>query len=556
MTTQPPPTPILATRNPQTNALAHQASGTVMNFLRFSLAIFLVSCAVRPARAQSGFGEVLFANSGSAAAQGPFQLGVAQLHDFEYGPAADSFRKAQQMDPGFAMAYWGEAMTKNHPLWRELDLPGARSVLERLGPSPEARAGKAVTAREKAYLHAVELLFGNGSKQERDARYSDAMGALYRDQPGDVDAGAFYALSIMGLYRERDQATYMRAAAILEEMYSEHHNHPGINHYLIHAYDDPVHAPLGLRAARLYSKVAPDAPHALHMTSHIFIAMGMWDEVIAANLRALNVADAKRKARGLPPVACGHGPTWLEYGYLQTGNKAAARQLLVACHDLAQQDKSYDATYRPVASDLDRFPVGSFAAMRVTYLIDSQDWQDEAADWPLPSNEFPAANLTYAYGSALVFIHRGDLSKARLALAQMQAAHQQFVAQLEEHHLPVEAPGHHASIQEQQIRALILDAEGKKDQAIHLLEQAAAEEKDLPFVFGPPFIEKPSFELLAEAWLSAGKTAEPCTALQFQSTRTPGRRLTTALLSKCGPLTNADVTKPASDSPQADHSHH
>ncbi|HJX84528.1 MAG TPA: hypothetical protein VJ723_09310, partial [Candidatus Angelobacter sp.] len=109
MITQPPPTPIPATRNPQTNAVAHhQAGGTVRNFLRFSLVIFLAAFAVRPAAAQSGYGEVLFANSGSAAAQGPFQLGVAQLHDFEYGPAADSFRKAQQMDPGFAMAYWGE----------------------------------------------------------------------------------------------------------------------------------------------------------------------------------------------------------------------------------------------------------------------------------------------------------------------------------------------------------------------------------------------------------------------------------------------------------------
>jgi hypothetical protein len=527
-----------------------------MNFFRFSLVIFSVAAAISPAPSQSGFGTVSFANSGSAAAQEPFQSGMAQLHDFEYGLAAENFLKAQQIDPGFAMAYWGEAMTKNHPLWRQQDLPGAKSILERLGPSPEARASKAATAREKAYLHAVELLFGSGGKEERDAKYSDAMGALYRDQPADVDAGAFYALSVMGLHESRDPATYMRAAAVLEEMFPEHRNHPGISHYLIHAYDDPVHAPLGLRAARLYSKVAPDAAHALHMTSHIFIAMGMWDDVISANLHALNVTNTRRKAHGRPPVACGHGTAWLEYARLQTGNKAEARQLLAACRDLAQLDTSYDATYRPVASDLDTYPVGSFADMRALYLIDSQDWQDEAVDWTLPSDQFPAANLTFAYGSALAFVHRGELTKARLALAQMQAAHQQFVAQLDQHNLPAENERKRASIMEQQIQALLLDAEGKKDQSIQMLRQAASEEKNLAFEFGPPFIEKPSFELLGEALLSVGKPAEACPALQFQSTRTPGRRLTTALLSKCGPLANAGSAKPASDRPPADHAHH
>src|SRR4051812_46362637 len=244
----------------------------------------------RPPPAAAPLGEVAFANSGNPAAQAPFLRGLALLHNFEYGRAAAAFREAETADPGFVMAWWGEAMTFNHPVWMEQDQEAGEAVLAHLGATREERLAKAKTARERLYLDAVEALYGPGSSEARDRLYSERMGALFAAYPDDVDARAFYALSLLGLaHQGRDHALYMRAAALLEEIFPTHQHHPGVVHYLIHSYDDPVHAPLGLRAARLYGAIAPDAGHALHMTSHIYLALGLWIKVEEANERAIAV---------------------------------------------------------------------------------------------------------------------------------------------------------------------------------------------------------------------------------------------------------------------------
>src|SRR5207248_6772689 len=196
--------------------------------------------------AQQGYGEVAFNNSGPAAAQSDFLLGLAQLHNFEYDDAAEHFRKGQQIAPNFAIVFWGEAMTKNHALWHEEDVAAARAILNRLGLSPAARLAKATTVREKIYLQSVEVLFSDGTKDERDRRYESVLAELHRKFPEDVDAAAFYALAILGTAEHgRDFATYMRAAAVLEEVFPQHPRHPGVVHDLIHCYDDSIHAPLG-----------------------------------------------------------------------------------------------------------------------------------------------------------------------------------------------------------------------------------------------------------------------------------------------------------------------
>src|SRR6185436_14582281 len=297
--------------------------------------ILVVATAVSTAAA-ANVGEVSFANSGGSAAQPAFLRGLALLHNFEYEDAAESFQQAQQLDPGFAMGYWGEAMTHTHPVWMQQDLESARAALAKLAPTAAERAVKAPTERERDYLHAVEVLYGEGSKEQRDLDYAAAMAALHEKYPQDVDAAAFYALALLGTaHHGRDFATYMRAAAVLEEVFPAHLRHPGVLHYLIHCYDDPVHAPLGLRAARLYGAVAPDAGHALHMTSHIFIALGQWDDVIAANERAMEVVNHHHHEKGKPPAHCGHYIDWLHYAYLQTGRTADARRVLDECREEA-----------------------------------------------------------------------------------------------------------------------------------------------------------------------------------------------------------------------------
>src|SRR6267378_4719894 len=272
--------------------------------------------------AQQNFGEVAFANSGPPAAQADFLLGLAQLHNFEYDDAAEHFRKAEQIAPDFALAFWGEAMTQNHPVWHEEDVAAAREILKRLAPTPEARSAKAATEREKLYLRNVEALFGEGTKDERDRRYESMLAELHRKFPDDVDGASFYALAILGTAEHgRDFATYMRAAAVLEEVFPQHSRHPGVVHYLIHCYDDSVHAPLGLRAARIYSKIAPQAGHAQHMTSHIFLSLGMWDDVVKANETAMAVVNRERQKAGKGPSWCGH----INESSMATCNKAVSK---------------------------------------------------------------------------------------------------------------------------------------------------------------------------------------------------------------------------------------
>ena len=191
------------------------------------IALLQLSCAA--ASPAQSVGETSFENSGAPAAQAEFARGLAQLHNFEYDDAAAHFRKAQEIDATFAMAYWGEAMTKNHPVWHEQDREAGREVLKRLGAATDNRAAKARTDREKFYLQAVEVLYGDGTKAGRDREYEAAMEGIYKRYPNDIDAASLYALSILGSAEHgRDFAIYMRAAAVLEEVFPSHRTHPGV----------------------------------------------------------------------------------------------------------------------------------------------------------------------------------------------------------------------------------------------------------------------------------------------------------------------------------------
>ena len=212
-------------------------------------------------------GTVVFPTSGSPEAQKYFLRGAAILHSFGWKQAIEQFHKAQELDPDFAMAYWGEALCYNHPLQNEGNLEEPRQVLKRLGATPEARLAKAPTDREKGFLRAVEAKFFNeGDAAQRKFAYRDAMQQLYEAYPNDHEVASYYALSLlsaasrMGGQRHRVEVL---AGSIAMKIFAENPNHPGAAHYLIHSYDDPVHAPIGLRAARVYAKIAPAATHAL-----------------------------------------------------------------------------------------------------------------------------------------------------------------------------------------------------------------------------------------------------------------------------------------------------
>ena len=297
---------------------------------RFKLSVLVVAfsttavCA--PLFAQEPkLGTVNFPTSGSKEAQSHFLRGLAALHSFWYEEALEAFRDSTKAEPGFMMGYWGEAMADNHPLWSQQDTEAARKVIKNIKETNK------LTARERAYLNAVKVLYGEGDKLARDNLYSKAMEKIYVDYPDDLEAAAFYALSLLGTVRPGDKG-YSRQAkggAIALEIYQKNPNHPGAAHYIIHSFDDPEHAILALPAARRYAEIAPEAHHARHMPAHIFLQLGMWPEAAASNESAWAVSDAWVKRKGLAiSLRDYHSLTWLTYVYLQQGRYTKAEQLI------------------------------------------------------------------------------------------------------------------------------------------------------------------------------------------------------------------------------------
>jgi len=518
--------------------------------------------------AQQDFGEVAFANSGPPSAQADFLLGLAQLHNFEYEDAAEHFRKAQQAAPDFVMAFWGEAMTQNHPVWHEEDVADAREILKRLAPTSEARLAKAPTEREKLYLRSAEVLFGDGTKEERARQYESLLAEIHHKFPEDVDGAAFYALATLGTAEHgRDFVTYMRAAAVLEEVFRQHPHHPGVVHYLIHCYDDSVHAPLGLRAARIYSKLAPNAGHAQHMTSHIFLSLGMWEDEVKANETAMAVVNQARQKAGRPPAMCGHYNEWLEYGYLQQGRVADARRVLEGCRQTAEKaaaaaadpkSPTHAAMSGMMMSGMTPAMVAldSYAEMRAHFLINTQLWSDEAVRWTLPAGDYPFAQQTFDYTNALAAIHRGDLAGARETAARVESDGQRSVAWMKQQKLDDSMLGDAALIYNGELHALLAAAEGKPQDAITELQSMATKEHSMPLEFGPPNIEKPTDELLGELLLKLNRPTEAREAFQAALARAPGRKLTVEDLARTDKEIMAAATKQGAKQPSANNPEH
>lgn len=502
--------------------------------MRFHSALLLavVTALAATAPAQTNGGEVSFANSGSKAAQAPFLHGLAMLHNFEYEIAARDFREAENIDPKFAMAYWGEAMTHNHPVWNQQNRRAAFEVLNRLGANPEERLAKARTAREKDYLRTLDVLYGEGPKRERDQRYADAMAKLHASYPDDVEAAAFYALALLGSQEGvRNQRVYMQAAAILMPLFYKYPHHPGIAHYLIHSCDDPIHAPLALPAARVYSKIAPDAAHAQHMTSHIFLALGMWSDVVQANEAAMRVANEQLAAQGKPAGHCGHYSYWLEYGYLETGQSAKASQILQECRTDAMHAEEA-ARARDVV-DPDNSYLSSYVEMQNRFVVDSAQWKREDGGSFSQAAQNPMLQVSEAYGSGLAAAERGDLEAARKSLAEMEALLPRIPALFDKAGSAADEPERLVpDIERQQVQALIFAADGKLEDAVAVARKAAEAEMKLPYAFGPPEPAKPSYELLAELLMKENQPRAALDAVKESLRRAPNRTQSLSLLER------------------------
>ncbi|WP_416831263.1 MAG: hypothetical protein ACMUJI_14195 [Erythrobacter sp.] len=477
-------------------------------------AVPLTSAAAQTADAAGGgVGTefMVFEVETSEAAKEHFRRGLALLHNFEYGRAAAAFRESQEADPGFAMAYWGEAMTHNHPLWEEQDRDAARDILARLAPTTVERAAKARGPREKAWMDALETLYAeDGTKEERDHAYLAKMRAMLAMWPDDIDVRAFTGLAVLGTsHGGRDIALYMEAAGILEPGFMTHEQHPGILHYLIHSYDDPIHAPLGRRMAQRYAKVAPDAGHAQHMISHIFHALADWEASEEANILADAVVDRQRAAAGRGPAHCGHYNEWLVYALLQQGKDASERVAL--CRADADPADGEEANYGAVRS---------YSVMAAWQAVDTGIWPEPLGE---EANKFRLPRITMTHVAALQ--HRGDAEKLASAVSNMRLDAEQMVPLLAR-----TAPDDRTTMPwveraVAQVDALLMLASGDTDAGIRALYEAARAESALPVVFGPPAIAKPSWELLGEELLALGRKADAAEAFRHSLEFAPGRKL-------------------------------
>ena len=487
------------------------------------VALLIAGLAVDVRAQQLKLGKLDFPTSGSAKAQAHFLDGVAALHSFWYEEALDYFRQATRVDPDFAMGYWGEAQTYNHPLWREQDTAAARSALEKIKDTSK------LMPKERDFIAAARVLFGEGDKQDRDIAFSKAMEKMYRDYPGDLEVASFYSLSLLGTVRsgEKGFSRQMKAGAIALDVYERNPNHPGAAHYIIHSFDDPEHAILALPAARRYAEIAPAAHHARHMPSHIFLQLGMWPEGAASNESAWSVSHEWVKRKNLKIGQRDyHSLSWLLYIYMQQGRYSKADELLAMMRKTVQ-----DADEKGRLKNI-------YLNMATTYLIESGQWEslnsllsklDEKAVEAEPQTE--GAHCAVDFNKAMSYGGQNSrlIFASGLAAAELGAMEdaEKSVARFADMRKNAEKGNAYRAkeleIMELGIRALISAKKGDKDEAIRLMKQATALEEELSPPSGPPDLMRPSHELFGEILLSVGQPEEAIKQFAISLQRQPNR---------------------------------
>jgi len=452
-------------------------------------------------------GTVAFPISCAPAVQKPFERGVALLHSFWYEEAEKEFQHIAIDDPHCAMAHWGIAMSLWHQLWNH---PDDKILQHGLDEVHEANTTDGpATNREKAYIAAIAAFYSNPKKLDHEARakaYSGAMNKVYESYPDDHEAAVFYALSLLASEPHDDTtfANRKQAAAILGKLFATEPDHPGVAHYLIHSYDKPQLAQLGLPAARRYAQVAPASPHALHMPSHIFARVGLWQDDINSNLASIA---ATRKTAAMHMGGAGHqfhAMDFLFYAYMQSGRDADARALIEEIRAMPnKKDDMYGKGYDPHAATL--------AHLSALYPIEMHDWASAAALQATDVAGTAEYSMTYwarAIGSA--HLHKPeDVSKN---IAEIETVHKKLVAEKSDFADAVEADREVA-------QAWLLFAEGKDDAAVAALRTIADKEDSV----GDEPEGIPAREMIADMLLEAKRPQQALAEYQTDLKLYPNR---------------------------------
>ncbi|MEL6659335.1 MAG: hypothetical protein AAFP77_12655 [Bacteroidota bacterium] len=476
---------------------------------------------------EDALGTVNITVTGSKAGIAAFKRGLLLLHSFEYDDARTAFQEAQAADSTMVMAYWGEAMTHNHPLWRQQEIEDALTVLNRLAPTKAERLALAATPLERDFLSALEQLYApEGTKQERDQAYSSYLAKMKAKYPDQQEVAAFYALSVLGAVPVgRDEAAYEKAARIAQGVTAENPNHPGALHYLIHAYDDPSHAPKAVPAANSYSRVAPAAAHALHMPSHIYVSMGMWEDVVSSNIASWDASVARMERKELDDnTRSYHALHWLMYGLTQQGRYNEAKKIM---GDL----KKYTATEpnRPARSYM--------VTMLANYLVETEDW-DNGAVWSMSADREDLNILTrgiYHFAEGWRAYKQKDQEALATTIQAMADERKDAANQVTASGVPMcSAAGSNRSLPNQldidQARVMALELEAMQAQlqgdlikTEKLLTEATGLEQKLSYAYGPPRIVMPSYELYGRWLLEQGRPTEAMQQFEYALAKGPGR---------------------------------
>jgi tetratricopeptide (TPR) repeat protein len=435
-------------------------------------------------------GTVSFPTSCAAGVQKSFERGLALLHSFEYEEAESQFKEVADKDPQCAMAYWGQAMTLYHQLW---DRPQKAETQRGEDLLQKAAALKPKTARERDYIDALSVFYRDAEKidhKERANAYAAAMEGVYQRNPGDREAGIFYALSLLGSGPDRDPnlTNPKKAIAILNKLFDEQPDHPGIAHYIIHACDNPAMAGLGLSAARKYAAIAPSSAHAVHMPSHIFARLGLWQDDIHSNLAALQIADQMANMHLHTFHHRMHSMDFLHYAYLQIGDDASAKTQMAHLAAIRRQD--IEAGYR----DYYDSELTGFAAR---YAIERRQWK-EALALPPVAGAAPTVQVETWWAHAVAAGHLHDAAAGQDALAH----YEQLLDDVRKGSRAYMAKGLKNEHEETQAWAAF--AAGKTEEALRLMH-AVADEQDK---VGKEESGLPAREMLADMLLESNRPEE------------------------------------------------
>jgi hypothetical protein len=450
--------------------------------------------------------ELPFTVTGKSEAMPAFQNGLRMLHNFMYQDAAEAFIEAQELDPDFAMAYWGEAMTYNHAVWGDLDIDKARNALAKLGSTKEERVAKAKSKLEQDFITSIEILYGEETKKEREKKYSEFLSTMYKSYSDEREVAAFYALSLLGLktgWSEMEEYNF-KAEKIAKEILTKNPTHPGALHYLIHSDDHPDYADKALEAARDYAKVASYAGHALHMPSHIYLALGMWEDVVTSNEISWQASvDRKNKKQLNNDELDYHSHLWLSYGYLQQDRYEDAARII----------KNQETLTTELSSPRARFHL---LMMKGHYITETLDLKNEIASLEIETEDL-SFNIRSAndYINASKAFHLNDsvtLNKLINKIENDIVIGKQLISENEtiticgvtayQEKIPTQAQIKYVEILVGQLKGMAAWLKNNLESAEKLFLSVA--EKSKGVLIGPPRIIKPTQELVGEFYLSIG----------------------------------------------------